>query len=90
MRSHQDAVESRRGVSDSFEASYPYLLAALATLKAEIAVARVLEVESAMCDIWQTMNDLGIALAELSRYRTFRVPPRASRPAVEHGRRAHA
>ncbi|MDB5838007.1 MAG: histone [Caballeronia sp.] len=50
----------------------------LEMLNADIATARVLEVESARHDILQTMNDLGISLERLKDYRRFRLPPRAN------------
>jgi DNA-binding protein H-NS len=78
MRSLQDAVDRHLGVSEDTEASYPHLLAALESLNAEIAAARLREVESAMCDIWRTMNDLGIALKQLADYRRSRSPARAN------------
>jgi hypothetical protein len=64
MKSLQDAVDHHRDISEG-EASYPQLLAALGSMNAEIAAARVLHVKSAMRDIWQTMNDLGITLRRL-------------------------
>jgi DNA-binding protein H-NS len=78
MRSLQDVVErGRREIEDS-EALCPHLPVALESLNADIAAARVLEVKSAMRDIWQTMYDLGITLKRLSVYRRSRLPPRAN------------
>jgi DNA-binding protein H-NS len=76
MRSLHDAVDCHRGLSEADEASYPHLLAALDKLNAEIAAAHAAEVESALYDIWQTMNELGITVGQLARYRTSRLPPR--------------
>jgi hypothetical protein len=91
MKSLQDAVDHRRDISEG-EASYPQLPAALGSMNAEIAVARVLEVESAMRDIWQMMNDLRITLG-LSHYRSSRserneISKSAGRGDVERTRKA--